>query len=123
MTLRQGSSIRKAAAGLERLLLTDEERIAHCDGSALLVGYLLGLPCFCFRPDVVEAVKLLRESTDSLDAYKQPIATAKRRGSGSSGSGSGSSIGSSFMKTLFRGGGEKSDESSSLSMDQRGIVA
>ena len=74
MTLRQGSSIRKAAAGLERLLLSDDERVAHCDGSALLVGYLLGLPCFCYRPDVVEAVKLLRESPDSLDAFKQPAA-------------------------------------------------
>jgi hypothetical protein len=110
VTLRQGSSIRKAAAGLERLLLSDEERVAHCDGSALLVGYLLGLPCFCYRPDVVEAVKLLRESPDSLDAYKQPAAataSARRR--------SATTSGSSLMK-MFRG--DKSE--SSLSMGQRG---
>lgn len=47
----------------------------HCDSAAFLVGYLLGLPCFCFKPDVVEAVKLLREYPDSLNAYKQPAAT------------------------------------------------
>ena len=112
MTLRQGSSIRKAAAGLERLLLSDEERVAHCDGSALLVGYLLGLPCFCYRPDVVEAVKLLRESPDSLDAFKQPAAataSARRR--------SATTSSSSFMKMIR---GDKSE--SSLSMVQRGKV-
>jgi len=109
VTLRQGSSIRKAAAGLERLLLSDEERVAHCDGSALLVGYLLGLPCFCYRPDVVEAVKLLKESPDSLDAFKQPAAataSARRR--------SATTSGSSFMKMIR---GDKSE--SSLSMVQR----
>jgi len=107
VTLRQGSSIRKAAAGLERLLLSDDERVAHCDGSALLVGYLMGLPCFCFRPDVVEAVKLLKESPDSLDAYKQPAAAKRRPVTGSS---------SSFMK-MFQGGlGDKRKPAESVSM-------
>ena len=59
------------------MILSDNERQAHCDSSAFLVGYLLGLPCFCFKPDVVEAVKLLREYPDSLNAYKQPAASVK----------------------------------------------
>jgi len=100
VSLHQGNSIRQAAAGLERLLLSDAERVAHCDASALLVGYLLGLPCFCFRPDVVEAVKLLRESVDSLDAYQQPAAS-RRRNRPVTGSSSSSKV--NFLK-MFQGG-------------------
>lgn len=72
--LRKGVDLRIAAAGIERLVLADDERQYHCDGAAFLAGYLLGLPCFCFRPDVLEALKLLREYPDCLDGYKQPLA-------------------------------------------------
>lgn len=34
----------------------------------------MGLPCYCFRPDVVEALRMLRDNPSSLDSYKQPLA-------------------------------------------------
>ena len=71
---RGGKEIRLAALGLERLTLKDSQRESHCDGAAFLVGYTLGLPCFCFRPDVVEALRLVRDSPWTLDVYKQPLA-------------------------------------------------
>lgn len=88
--LSQGGILKKAAAGLERLSLRDKQRDAHTEASAFLVGYLLGLPCFCFQPDVTEALKLLRSSPGALDVYKQPVALAaakKAVGTGSGGSG------------------------------------
>jgi hypothetical protein len=74
VTFRQATGIRQAAAGLDRLILRDEERQAHCDGSAFLAGYLLGLPCFCYKADVSEAVRLLSDAAESLSVYKQPAA-------------------------------------------------
>ena len=52
----------------------DVERQAHSDGAAFLCGYLLGLPCFCFQPDVTESLKLLTGSPQTLNVYKQPMA-------------------------------------------------
>lgn len=87
VALTQGKNLKQAAAGFERLSLRDKERDAYTESSAFLVGYLLGLPCFCFQPDVSEALKLLRTCPGALDVYKQPVAMmAKARG------GSGSSI-------------------------------
>ena len=71
---REGKELKMAAAGLERLTLRNEEREGHCDAAALLVGYTLGLPCFCFRPDVLEALRLFRDAPSSLEAFKQPLA-------------------------------------------------
>ncbi|KAJ1419423.1 hypothetical protein B484DRAFT_400194 [Ochromonadaceae sp. CCMP2298] len=99
VSLRSGLGLRKAAAGVERLVLVDAERQAHCDGSAFLVGYLLGLPCFAFTPDVLEAVRLLRECPAALDVYKQPAALKAGMGMGM-GRGGGS-ITSSF-NALFK---------------------
>jgi hypothetical protein len=59
---RNGSAVRAAAAGVERLILRDEEREEFVEASGLVLGYLLGLPCFAFQPDVGEAVKMLRNS-------------------------------------------------------------
>lgn len=86
VALTQGKNLKQAAAGFERLSLRDKERDAYTEGSAFLVGYLLGLPCFCFQPDVSEALKLLRTCPGALDVYKQPVAkvTKARVGSGSS---------------------------------------
>lgn len=69
--MRQGVGIQLAIAGFDRLFLKDSDRQAHIDGSALLLGYLLGLPCFCFQPDVAEALKMLKDNVNSLNAYKQ----------------------------------------------------
>ena len=82
VALRQGKSLKLASAGLERLILKDAERETHCDGAAFLVGYLLGLPCFCFRPDVGEALKMLRDSPESLEVYRQPKAVELTSGGG-----------------------------------------
>lgn len=68
---QKAKTLRLAIAGLERLVLRDEERQAHVDASAFLVGYLLGLPCFCYKPEVNEALKMLQGSPDNLDVYKQ----------------------------------------------------
>mmetsp|Transcript_8471 Transcript_8471/g.12622 ORF Transcript_8471/g.12622 Transcript_8471/m.12622 type:complete len:515 (+) Transcript_8471:2-1546(+) len=74
VSFQQAKSIRQAAAGLDRLILRDDERQAHCDGSAFLAGYLLGLPCFCYKADVGEAIRLLGDAPNSLVVYKQPAA-------------------------------------------------
>jgi len=76
---RKGKGLRLAAAGIERMTLRDIERDQHCDSAAFLAGYLLGLPSFCFRPDVTEALKMLTEpdSERVLNAFKQPLAAIK----------------------------------------------
>lgn len=68
---RKGNGIKLAFAGFDRLLSRDPERQAHSDGAALLLGYLLGLPCFCFQPDITEALKMLKEGSDSLLSYQK----------------------------------------------------
>jgi hypothetical protein len=83
--LRNAKELRQAAAGLERLVLKDADRENHSDGAAFLVGYLLGLPCFCFKPDVTEALKMLRDSPESLEVYRQPKAQMTSSGGGSGG--------------------------------------
>ena len=87
---RGGKEIRLAALGLERLTLRDAQRESHCDGAAFLAGYVLGLPCFCFRPDFVEALRLVRDSPQTLDVYKQPLAQPL------------SSVGSSSQSSLLK---------------------
>jgi len=51
---RQGVALKAAAAGIERLVLRDDEREEFVEASGLVLGYLLGLPCFAFQPDVTE---------------------------------------------------------------------
>ena len=57
-----GVFLRDAAAGFQRLVLQDEEREEFVEASGLMLGYLLGLPCFAYEPDVSEAIKVLRGS-------------------------------------------------------------
>ena len=97
--LRQGVALKAAAAGVDRLVLSDAEREYHSESAAFLAGYLLGLPCFCFQPEVSEAVKMLRDSPGSLSAYKQPLA---RISSGSAGKGSRGSSSSGKGGGLFQ---------------------
>ncbi len=66
--------VKAAAAGIDRLVLKDPERENHTEAAAFLAGYFLGLPCFCFLPDVGEAMRSMRDYPGSLDAYKQPRA-------------------------------------------------
>ena len=53
-----GEAIKLVASGLNRLFLKDPEREARVQAATFLVAYLLGLPCFCFNPNVLEAVRM-----------------------------------------------------------------
>jgi hypothetical protein len=48
--------------GLTRLLTVDAERESQCEAAALYTAYVLGLPCFAFRPNALEASVLVVES-------------------------------------------------------------
>lgn len=60
-TQRQGQELRLVLSGLNRLFLRDPEREARAQAAAFLSAYLLGLPCFCFSPSVLEAARLPNE--------------------------------------------------------------
>lgn len=49
-------------AGLTRLLSVDTERDCQCEAASFFVAYSLGLPCFAFRPNSLEAVVMIFES-------------------------------------------------------------
>ena len=70
ISFRKGFGLKDASAGLQRLVLQDDEREEFIEASGLMMGYLLGLPCFAFQPDVMEAINMLRESKPAMDAYK-----------------------------------------------------
>lgn len=42
-----------------------------------MICRLIGLPCFCFQPDLAEAIKMLKDNSNSLNIYKQPANTRK----------------------------------------------
>lgn len=48
--------------GLTRLLTIDAERESKCEAAALYAAYVLGLPCFAFRPNAYESSVLVVES-------------------------------------------------------------
>ena len=69
--LGTGESTGRIVRGLTRLLAVDAEREAACEAAALYTAYVLGLPCFAFRPNAYEAAVLVRESSSSSDAPPQ----------------------------------------------------
>eukprot|EP01031_Cornospumella_fuschlensis_P031596 gene31596-38184_t len=81
VVLRGGAELKQAVAGLERLVLKDEERQAHVDASAFLAGYLLGLPCFPYKPDVREATKMAGEAA-ALTVYQQQLVRSLKANKG-----------------------------------------
>jgi len=48
--------------GLTRLLSVDTERECQCEAAALYAAYVLGLPCFAFQPNSLEAAYLIAQS-------------------------------------------------------------
>jgi hypothetical protein len=50
--------------GLTRLTTVDAEREALCEGAALAAAYGLGLPSFAYRPNAIEAVDMVLQSSD-----------------------------------------------------------
>ena len=69
-SFREGVGLKDVSSGLQRLVLQDDEREEFIEASGLTMGYLLGLPCFAFQPDVAEAINMLRTSRPAMDAYK-----------------------------------------------------
>ena len=74
IALMEGQSLRKAAAGLDRLVLADAERESHSEAAAFLTGYLLGVPSFCYQPDVPEALRMLADYRESMSVFKRKAA-------------------------------------------------
>ena len=73
VVLRKGDGLRRAALGLNRLVARDREREAHCSAASFLVGYLVGIPTFCFQINTAEALNLLQEHPDSLQICTNQI--------------------------------------------------
>ena len=53
--------------GLTRLWSVDTERECQCEAAAFFTAYSLGLPCFSFRPNALEAAVMLYESKNNND--------------------------------------------------------
>ena len=54
--------------GFSRLLTVDSARESQCEAAALYTAYVLGLPCFAYRPNALEASTLVvEESTEKGD--------------------------------------------------------
>lgn len=51
--------------GFNRLLKVDSERECECEAASFYVAYALGLPCFSFRPNALEAAVLVAESSQT----------------------------------------------------------
>jgi hypothetical protein len=54
--------------GYTRLLTADPEREAACEAAALVTAYILGLPCYAFRSNVLEATSLVTMTTTTSAA-------------------------------------------------------
>jgi hypothetical protein len=57
--LGTGQTTGVVVQGYTRLLTSDPEREAGCESAAFVTAYILGLPCYAFRSNVVEATSLL----------------------------------------------------------------
>jgi hypothetical protein len=62
--LGSGQVTGRVVSGLTRLLTVDPGREALCEAAALFTAYSLGLPCFAFRSNALEASVLAVESGD-----------------------------------------------------------
>jgi len=71
LTQRKGQELTLALAGINRLFLRDPERDAHVQAATFLSAYLLGLPCFCFSPNVMEAVRM----TAQVPAFAETLSS------------------------------------------------
>ena len=63
--LGSGQATGQVVRGLTRLVTIDPAREALCEAAALFTAYSLGLPCFAFRSNALEASVLAVESRDS----------------------------------------------------------
>ena len=65
--LGSGQVTGQVVRGLTRLVTVDPAREALCEAAALFTAYSLGLPCFAFRSNALEASVLAVESRTSQD--------------------------------------------------------
>jgi len=69
LTLGTGQATGTVLRGVTRLLSVDTERECQCEAAAFFAAYSLGLPCFAFRPNALEAallaVKSLNQEKDT----------------------------------------------------------
>eukprot|EP00640_Fibrocapsa_japonica_P001373 CAMPEP_0113948138 /NCGR_PEP_ID=MMETSP1339-20121228/68690_1 /TAXON_ID=94617 /ORGANISM="Fibrocapsa japonica" /LENGTH=410 /DNA_ID=CAMNT_0000955061 /DNA_START=176 /DNA_END=1408 /DNA_ORIENTATION=- /assembly_acc=CAM_ASM_000762 len=66
-TSGSGEFVKQAAAGLQRLFTRDVERECNSQAASLLTAYLLGLPCYPFNPNVLEAMRLLKKPPADME--------------------------------------------------------
>lgn len=60
-----GKATSIVGSGVSRLAVDDPRREAEAEAAAFLVGYLLGIPAFAFKPTAFEALKLLVDLDDT----------------------------------------------------------
>jgi len=72
--LGSGSLTGTVVKGFNRLIQVDTERECECEAAAFFVAYTLGLPCFSFRPNALEAAVMVAESSQS-DNDLDPLLT------------------------------------------------
>lgn len=65
LSLGSGKVSGTVVKGLNRLLKVDTERECECEAASFFAAYSLGLPCFSFRPNALEAAVLVAESSQS----------------------------------------------------------
>jgi hypothetical protein len=65
LQLGSGKLTGTVVRGLTRLTTVDTERECECEAAAFYVAYVLGLPCFAFRPNALESAVLVVESVKS----------------------------------------------------------
>ena len=61
--LGSGSLTGTIVKGFNRLIQVDTERECECEAAAIFVAYSLGLSCFSFRPNALEAAVMVAESS------------------------------------------------------------
>lgn len=61
--------------GFTRLLSVDTERECQCEAAAFFAAYSLGLPCFAFRPNALEAAILVFESNKNEEVSDRALDT------------------------------------------------
>lgn len=54
---RSGTTSKLVVNGFNRLFLRDVERESRAEAGAFLAAYTIGLPCFAFQPNAVEALR------------------------------------------------------------------
>lgn len=74
LSLGSGQLTGTVVKGFNRLIQVDTERECECEAAAFFVAYTLGLPCFSFRPNALEAAVMVAESSQS-DNDLDPLLT------------------------------------------------